>query len=182
VRPELQFLKDLIGGTAGAAGGDEIFTNLVDFEFSPDEITPAVRKLVAQIAARGVKEFFDFCIPAGVPLDENATRTAIRRFFAVAWLLHSEMLLSPETKPDGRQVPMTLDKLSKLPQLECTRCNLSVQAQKFGKQFGFRTRVQKRENSRPNYAESARLGWIKRRQAGAPASEPPPEHGTGSPG
>ena len=179
--PELEFLKKLTGGTTSDVETHEVFTNLVNDaqDLNESEFGPAARELIARIAARGVRELFSFCL-AGFEFEDEQARMTIRRFFAVAWLLHSEMLLSPDKKPDGRHIPMTLDKLGKLPQLDCTRCNLSILAHKFGKQFGFRARVQKRAYSKANYARSAKAGWDKRRlRAKRLASSPAPEASTG---
>ena len=159
MHPETKLL-DLAAKTLADTTPHEVFMTLLDDADLPaSEVTPAARKLVAQITSHGVREIFSFCFGDYI-MDEDGARTVIRRFFAVAWLLHSEMLLTPNKRTDGRNVPATLDFLGKLPQLNCTRCNLSVLAQKFGGLFaGFRTRVQKRDTSKPNYAKSAALGW-----------------------
>ncbi|MEY2499824.1 MAG: hypothetical protein QOI07_158 [Verrucomicrobiota bacterium] len=81
----------------------------------------------------------------------------MRRFVAVAWLLHSEMLVGNDGKP------LSLDQLGKIPQLDCTKCALSLLAKRFADQFHYHARVQKRKGSKPNYAAAAKTGWDKRR-------------------
>jgi hypothetical protein len=114
------------------------------------------------LASRLIREVMSYCFDGKLygsdrVVDDAGLRLAMRRFVSVAWLLHSEMLLSP----DG--TPMTLEQLSKLPQLDCTRCSLSLLAQKFGKKWDFHARVQKRKGGKPAYAASAKTGWEKRR-------------------
>jgi hypothetical protein len=138
--------------------------NRAAHSFEPGEVTPETLTLIAQACERGLKEVFTYCLgftsSNGGPrrvVDERGLQTATRRFIAIAWLLHSELLVGP----DG--VPLTLQQLSKLPQVDCTRCALSLLAQRFGKRFAFQSRVQKRQGGKVNYAQSAKEGWTKRR-------------------
>jgi hypothetical protein len=98
----------------------------------------------------------------------------MRRFVAVAWLLHSETLVDDELDeqgaPTGKLVPLTLDQLGKLPQLDCTKVALSLLAKRFGEEFKFHARVQKRAGTKPNYARAAKTGWAKRRVREAAAA------------
>lgn len=122
----------------------------------PGELSTEQSDAMIAIATRGLTELFMFCFH-GQTLDRKGMRTAIRRFISVAWMLKSEELVGANGKP------LSLDKLSKLPQIRCTRCTLSLLAQEFGKRWGFRVRVQKRVSSKPNYAHAAIGGWAKRR-------------------
>lgn len=116
------------------------------------------KEAMIQMATRGLNELILFCFK-GQTLDRSGKglRTAMRRFVSVCWMLKSSELLGKNGKP------MSLEKLSKLPQLRCTRCTLSLLAQEFGRQWGFRVRVQKKESTKPNYADAAKSGWKKRR-------------------
>ena len=132
-------------------------------------------KLVEKMAGQGIEALFRFCIPlkasgfANRPgkFNERGLQIAMRRFVSVAWLLHSEMLVDDELdehgQPTGRLMPLTLEQLSKLPQLDCTKVSLSLWAKRFGEQFKFHARVQKRQSTKPNYASAAKTGWAKRR-------------------
>jgi hypothetical protein len=88
---------------------------------------------------------------------------AMRRFVAVAWMLHSEMLIGTDTDEQGEPVPLTLEQLGDVPQLDCTKVALSLLAKRFGEMFAFHARVQKRKTSKGNYADAAKKGWGKRR-------------------
>ena len=123
--------------------------------FLQGELSPKVIATMQSAAAKGLEAVFSYCL-AGRPLDEKGLQLAARRFVSVAWLLHSDFLLDA----DGKS--MTLDRLSNLPQLDCTKCALSILAQNFGKQFNYHARVQKRAGSKSNYAKSATAGWAKR--------------------
>jgi hypothetical protein len=81
----------------------------------------------------------------------------MRRFVAIAWMLHSEMLVGEDDEP------LTLEQLGKLPQIDCTKVTLSLIAKSFGEQTKFHSRVQKRKSSKENYAGAAKTGWTKRR-------------------
>ncbi len=124
--------------------------------FEEGEIDPRMLALMMSVAARGMHELFRYCF-VGRSLDTAGLQIAIRRFVAVSWLLHSEMLVGA----DG--VPLTLEQLAALPQIDCTKCTMSVLAKNFGKQWAFHARVQKRQGSKVNYRESAKTGWEKRR-------------------
>lgn len=115
-------------------------------------------KAMIQIAARGVNEVVLFCF-RGIKLDARGRglRTAIRRFMSIAWMLKSNDLRGKDGKP------LSLDRISKQPQIRCSRCALSLLAQEFGAQWGFRVRIQKRDSTKKNYASGARRGWRKRR-------------------
>lgn len=119
------------------------------------EVTHTVR---AADASNALSEFILFCFQ-GQKLDRRGKglRTAIRRFVAICWMLKSNELVDPH----GR--PLSLERLASLPQVKCTKCTLSLLAQEFGKQWGFRVRVQKKETTKPNYAAAAKKGWKKRR-------------------
>jgi hypothetical protein len=121
-------------------------------------------RLVAQLAERGTSAVLKFCLsnlqpPLGAhkPLTETSLQISMRRFVAIAWLLHSEMLVGNDGKP------LTLDQLGKIPQLDCTKCALSLLAKRFADQFNFHARIQKKKGSKPNYAAAAKTGWDKRR-------------------
>lgn len=124
----------------------------------PGELDGEVAHAMVEIAARGLSELFLFCFNGQV-MDKKGKgmRTAFRRFVSVAWMIKSAEIKGP----DGR--PLSLEKLSKLPQVRCTRCTLSLLAQEFGRRWGFRVRVQKKETTKPNYAHAAKGGWKKRR-------------------
>ena len=124
----------------------------------PGEITQDKKDDLMEIAARGLSELILFCFK-GQRMDRRGKglRTAIRRFVAVAWMLKSHVIV------DEDDDPLSLDRLSQLPQVRCTRCTLSLLAQEFGRAWGFRVRVQKRESTKVNYARSAKHGWKKRR-------------------
>jgi hypothetical protein len=118
-------------------------------------------ELLRQACNLGLGELFDFCL--GAPLfdgtiivTEKTLKAWALRFVSVAWLMHSEMLVGV----DGR--PLTLAQLAALRQLNCSRCALSLTAQRFAAPFRFRTRIQKRSD-RSRYASSAKSGWEKRR-------------------
>lgn len=135
--------------------------SLLDDYFAPDELTPELVEVIRKVAARGLYELFRYCF-GGRPVNEKGLQIAARRFVAVAWLLHSEMLTSAELGENGNPRVLTLEQLSKLPQLDCTRCAMSVHAKNFGDQWKFHARVQKRLGAKPNYAAAARKGWKKR--------------------
>jgi hypothetical protein len=118
--------------------------------------------VVAQMAERGIASVMQYCLSSPVtreikPLNPKSLTIAMRRFVAIAWLLHSELLVGELGEP------LTLDLLGKLPQLDCTRCALSLLAKGFADRHNFQARVQKRKSSKPNYAASAKTGWEKRR-------------------
>lgn len=136
--------------------------------FEPGEIDPEQMEMLIRVASRGLHELFHFCF-AGRKLNQKGMQIAMRRFVAVAWLLHSEMLIGVEKNSTGTPVPLTLQQLGKVPQLDCSRCALSLLAKKFGEQFHFHARVQKRKTSKGNYARSAKTGWVKRRARAAAA-------------
>jgi hypothetical protein len=142
-------------------------------------------KLVEKMAGQGIEALFDFCIPRSAPsginprnrpriFDAKTLQIAMRRFVSVAWLLHSEMLVDDELDAEGvatgKLVPLTLDRLGKLPQLDCTKVALSLLAKRFGDHFKFHARVQKRVETKPNYAAAALTGWAKRRAREAAAT------------
>lgn len=168
----LQLLEgcDLAALRASVAKLKPMLASDTDFQ----GMTHAEQEATALLAARSIQAVFQYCFyepralrcgGEAVLLDEDGVRHVIQRFFAVAWLLRSEMLLSKNQK-DGRSLPMTLRELAALPQVSCSRCNLSILAQKFGKLFNnFRGRTQKRESAKPHYAEAAKVGWEKRRAA-----------------
>lgn len=128
---------------------------LLDRYFNEGELSPALIATMQQLAARPLEELFRYCFE-GRLMDTQGLQRAARRFVAVAWLLHSEMMTDEAGKV------LTLEQLSKLPQLDCTRCALSILAGDFGKRFNFHARVQKRQGSKANYAASAKKGWDRR--------------------
>jgi hypothetical protein len=136
------------------------FASIVDQQnhwFEKGEVDPQLMESLVRVASRGLYELFRFCFE-GRMLDEKGMRIAIRRFVSVAWMLHSEMLIGPDKKP------LTLEQLGEIPQIDCTKCALSLLAQRFGDQFGFHARIQKRRGSKENYAAAAKRGWKKRRK------------------
>ncbi len=141
-------------GVAPIAGG------LLD-ELDHLELSPAAVQTMMAVADRPLRELFSYCF-SGRPTNEKGLAIAMRRFIAVAWMLHSEMLVGIH----GR--PLTLEELGKLPRIDCTKCTLSILAQNFGKQWGFHTRVQKRLGGKTNYAAAAKRGWEKRGRRAAP--------------
>lgn len=134
--------------------------------FEPGEINPEQIELLIKVASRGLYELFHFCF-AGRKLNQKGLQIAMRRFVAVAWLLHSEMLqgaeLDADGKPTGALTPLSLEQLGDIPQLDCTKVALSLLAKRFGELFNFHARVQKRMTSKVNYAGAAKIGWAKRR-------------------
>lgn len=134
-------------------------------DLAGQRVTQAEAALIFAMAARGVREVFDFCLTGGQYAFEGPhVAKAIRRFVAVAWLLHSEMMRGADGKI------LTLAQLAKLPQLGCTKVALSLNAQRFADQFRFRARVQKRSGTKENYAAAAKTGWEKRRARAAARS------------
>jgi hypothetical protein len=137
--------------------------------FDKGELTQADAALLSQMASLGIFKVMQFCLPQKNrlgktrPLDSQTLQIAMRRFVAVAWMLHSEMLEGEDDEP------LTLEQLGKLPQLDCTKVTLSLVAKKFGDSFGFHSRVQKRVTSKGNYASAAVGGWAKRRAREAKA-------------
>ena len=129
-------------------------------------VTQAEAALIFAMAARGVREVFDFCLVSGQhTFNARLMQYAMRRFVAIAWLLHSEMMRGP----DGNI--LTLAQLAKLPQLDCTKVALSLSAQRFADQFRFHTRIQKRRGTKETYAAAAKIGWQKRRARAAARSK-----------
>jgi len=121
-------------------------------------VTQPQAELIAAMSARGVREVFDFCLRCRRNgFGKENLQFAVRRFVAVAWLLHSEMMRGADGKI------LTLEQLSKLPQLDCTKVALSLNAQRFAEQFRFHARVQKRAGTKENYAAAAKTGWDTRR-------------------
>jgi hypothetical protein len=147
---ETAFIEMVGEGKEVAPFADGLLDELDDLDLSP-----SVLRSMMVVAARGLSEVFKYCF-SGRPLDEKGLRIAGRRFVSVAWLLHSKMLVGENG------VPLSLEQLSSLPQVDCSRCALSVLAQNFGKQWGFSSRVQKRKSSKANYARSAKTGWAAR--------------------
>jgi hypothetical protein len=137
----------------------------IRFDVRGSDLDQRQAALIAQIAERGISAVMKFCLDNLLPtpslplrcVTPSRLQVSMRKFVAVAWLLDSSVLVGDDGKP------LTLDQLGKLPQLDCTRCALSLMAKKFGDQFKFRARVQKRASSKPNYAASAKSGWEKRR-------------------
>ena len=114
--------------------------------------------VISAMAAKGVREVFQFCLPSRTRgFDKAALGYAIRRFVSIAWLLHSEMMRGA----DG--AVLTLTQLARLPQLKCSKVALSLSAKHFADRFKFHSRVQKRTGSKENYAAAAKTGWDKRR-------------------
>jgi hypothetical protein len=136
-------------------------------EFSSTQITQ-----IREMSVRGISTVLEFCLPRKNtpqgnvlrPFDSTTLKIAMRRFVSVAWLLHSNMLRGENDEA------LTLEQLSKLPQLDCTKVALSLQAKRFGDQFNFHARVQKRVGTKPNYASAAKTGWAKRRAREAAAA------------
>jgi hypothetical protein len=165
MNPEiLNSLQELTGGLPEC----NLVLKFRNSSLSPKESTPETRLLVGRMTGKLLRELFDFCFRGKVnnlerAVDEKGLQIAMRRFVAVVWLMHSELLVGE----DGQV--LTLEQLSKLPQLDCTRCSLSLLAQRFGNQVGFRGRVQKRVGGKANYAASAKSGWEKRRSREAAA-------------
>jgi hypothetical protein len=144
--------------------------------FEKGELDQQDAALLAQMASLGIAKVMQFCLYRPKqgqtcaandaelrPFDHKTLQIAMRRFVAIAWLLHSEMLTGEDDDP------LTLDQLGKLPQLDCTKVTLSLVAKKFGDSFGFHGRVQKRQDTKPNYASAAKSGWEKRRARQAKA-------------
>lgn len=146
--------------TDSVSDGDGAMPTLMRLPFEdyldPSELTPQLRRLLAAVAGKGIFEIMDYCF-AGRALDEKSLTIAWRKFIAVAWLLHSEMLVGENGQP------MTLEQLGRVPQLNCTRCALSLKAKGFSERTGFHSRIQKRLEGRQNYSKSAKGGWVKRR-------------------
>src|SRR5437870_321859 len=160
MNPEiLQSLTEL----TGALPESKLILKYRNSSLSPKESTQATRELVGRMTDKLLSELFAFCFSGNLhnrerTVDPKGLQIAMRRFVAVAWLMHSELLVGE----DGQV--LTLEQLSKLPQLDCTRCSLSLLAQKFGKRCGgFHTRVQKQVGGKANYAASAKAAWKKRR-------------------
>jgi hypothetical protein len=130
--------------------------------FEEGELDPEMVAMMIKVAARGLYELIHFCF-AGRKLNEKGMQIAMRRFVAVAWMLHSEMLIGTDTDEAGEAVPLTLEQLGNVPQLDCTKVALSLLAKRFGEMFHFHARVQKRKTSKGNYAGAAKTGWVKRR-------------------
>lgn len=130
--------------------------------FEEGELDPEMVAMMIKVAARGLYELIHFCF-AGRKLNEKGMQIAMRRFVAVAWMLHSEMLIGTDTDEAGEAVPLTLEQLGNVPQLDCTKVALSLLAKRFGEMFKFHARVQKRKTSKENYAGAAKTGWVKRR-------------------
>jgi hypothetical protein len=130
--------------------------------FEEGELDPELVAVMIKVAARGLYELIHFCF-AGRKLNEKGMQIAMRRFVAVAWMLHSEMLIGTDKDESGEAVPLTLEQLGKVPQLDCTKVALSLLAKRFGEMFHFHARVQKRKTSKGNYAGAAKTGWVKRR-------------------
>jgi len=114
------------------------------------------------IVRSGIDEIIGFCL-RDTKLDAKYAnlQTALRRFVAICWLLKSNEIRGSDDKP------MSLEALSRQPQIKCTRCALSLMASEFGQKWGIHSRVQKRVSAKPNYAKAARFGWKKRRQNAA---------------
>jgi hypothetical protein len=133
-------------------------------DFYEGELNQETAQLISQMAARGTDELLSYCLVRTreggyrqAPFNSRTLQIAMRRFVAVAWMLHSEMLTGEDDQP------LTLEKLGKIPQLGCSKVTLSLQAQRFADRFGFHARVQKRQSSKGNYATAAKTGWEKRR-------------------
>jgi hypothetical protein len=163
-------LRELTGLTAPTKSG--IKYNLSNSRyFEKGELSQEEIQLLSQMAQTGIASVFKFCLPSKNvytdklgPFNEGSLRTAMRRFVAVAWMLHSEMLTGESEEP------LTLDQLGKLPQLDCTKVTLSLSAKRFGDSFGFHSRMQKRKSCKENYAGAAKTGWEKRRAREAAAN------------
>lgn len=144
--------------------------------FAKGELTQEDARLISQMASTGIAKVMDFCL---VPqpqkgqaaprrgltreLDEYGLQIAMRRFVAIAWMIHSEMMIGESGEP------LTLEQLGQLPQLDCTKVTLSLIAKQFGEKCNFHARIQKRKGSKENYAGAAKTGWAKRRAREAAA-------------
>jgi len=106
---------------------------------------------------RVISEVLKYCLQGKAIDDERDLKIAIRRFVAVVWLIQPGLLRGSDGKC------LTLERLGELPFLDCTRCSLSLKAQEFAKRHGFHSSIQKRTTAKGNYANSAHLGWVKRR-------------------
>jgi hypothetical protein len=128
-------------------------------QLSDRQIHSLGKRLGAVGVTSGVNAILSYCLrDTKLNADYSNIQTALRRFVAVCWLLKSNEMRGEDGKP------MSLQALSKQPQIDCTRCALSLMAQDFGNKFGFHARVQKRVSAKENYAKAARFGWAKRRQ------------------
>lgn len=156
--------QDMIGDAQTSAAYKSVLKiNERNGWFEPGEVDANTLALMTKVAARGLTEVFKFCLRGCEPFDAKKLQTAMRRFVAIAWLLHSEDLVGE----DGEA--LKLSELGRLAQLDCTKCALSLQAKAFGNQFGFQSRVQKRRTSkgkRGTYSQAAKQGWEKRRARG----------------
>lgn len=126
--------------------------------FEKGEIDEQQLQLLVRVASRGLYELFHYCF-AGRRLDRPAEMLMVmRRFVAVAWLIRPEMLKGRSGKV------LTLEDLSALPFVKCSRCALSLKAQAFSKRWNFHARVQKRETTKTNYSIAAKRAWKIRKQ------------------
>ncbi len=106
--------------------------------------------------ARGIKEMVFFCF-YGRTVNEKNILTGLRRFISIAWMLF------PDVFKDEFGKTVSLEKLADLKNVDCTKVALSLMAQDFGARWKFHARIQKRLSSKPNFASSAKTGWVKRR-------------------
>ena len=126
--------------------------------FEKGEIDEQQLQFLVRIASRGLYELFHYCF-AKRKLDRPAEMLMVmRRFVAVAWLIRPEMLKGKNGKV------LTLEDLSALPFVKCSKCALSLKAQAFSKRWNFHARVQKRETTKTNYSIAAKRAWKLRKQ------------------
>jgi hypothetical protein len=167
MKPEIQAVRAWLGPSQREGHAKYIVPKLAGF-------STAEVDLICEMAERGIHELLKFCLDGpckpgapGVfvqrPLTERNLKIAMRRFIAVAWMLHSEMLVGAKTDKYCEPIPLTLEQIGKIPQIDCTKVALSLLAKRFGAQFNLHTRVQKRQGSRETYSGAAKGGWAKRR-------------------
>jgi hypothetical protein len=159
MKAELQALRELTGLNAPSKRSQRKYDLS---ELGLARANQQLATLIVQMAQRGLGEVMSFCF-VGRKLNEKGLQIAMRRFVAVAWMLHSELLVGAETDERGEPIPLSLAELGKIPQLDCTKVALSLLAKRFGAMFKFQSRMQKRQGTKVNYAASAKIGWDKRR-------------------
>jgi hypothetical protein len=130
--------------------------------FEPGELDVEEIERALQVEIKFVQDFKRFAFTGRDLSNPKQLRIAFRRVLAVLWLLDSTALTRKDKKT-GLLVPMTLEELGRLPLVKCSRCALSLLAQRYGKSHGIQARVQKRVSTKPNYARAAKRGWKKRR-------------------
>ena len=122
------------------------------------DFPPEQQELIGDMIREALCEVIGFCF-SGRNEGPRRLQTAIRKFFAVAWLLNPDLLQGEQ----GER--LSLADLAKLPEISCSKAYLSLIAYQFADKHSFVSSVQKNRGSHGSFVSGALVGWAKRRRA-----------------